>query len=113
MGTTNRQRAIVSALTDFNPESLKKFGPPPMPSILIARIIGEPEKLSSVCQTLRTLTKHGVLIAERRYIEARFSRNGVNGFQMKKCTVYWNAATASTDRQRAMAWEKHNTNLAD
>ena len=101
MGNTKRKRAIVAALTDFSHDGLREFGAPPMPAILIARVIGESEKLSSVCQSLKKLTEEGVLIAEHRYQEARFSRNGTSGFQIRKCIVYWNAATIEEDRRRA------------
>lgn len=49
-----------------------------------------------------------MLIAERRHQEARFSRNGVSGFQIRKCIVYWNAATIEEDRRRADLWRNNN-----
>ncbi|MCG9096412.1 hypothetical protein [Laribacter hongkongensis] len=104
MMNTARKRAIVKALTDFRPCVLHKFGPPPMPASIIAKIIGESDKLSSVCQSLRKLAEDGVLVAEQKYCEVNFSRNGVMGFQIKKCTVYWNAASMDFDMNRRRLW---------
>ena len=106
MRNTRRKRAIIAALTDFSHESLHKFGPPPMSATLISKIIGESEKLSSVCQTLQKLTRDGVLISECKPQEVSFCRNNIVGVQIKKVMVYWNAETVDSDRQQALQWIK-------